>query len=132
VPYRPPPSRKCPAPACAAMYLSIASNRASGGMPPPSSILTNPMNRGIARSSRWWPPLLGDRAARRSNGNGRLRDRRRRIFRTRSARASAVVLELDREVQVLATDEGLHGLQVVARLGGDPQLVALDLRLDRL
>ena len=37
--------------ACSPMYLSIASNSACGGAPMPSSILTKPMNRGIARSS---------------------------------------------------------------------------------
>jgi hypothetical protein len=45
---------------------------------------------------------------------------------------SAVVRELDREVEVLAPDQGLHGLQVVALLRGDAELVALDLGLDAL
>src|ERR1700722_16258271 len=35
------------------MYSSIASNSACGGVPTPSSILTNPMNRGISI-----PPLV--------------------------------------------------------------------------
>ena len=45
---------------------------------------------------------------------------------------SAVVGELHREVVVLLLDQRLHGLQVVALLGRDAELVALDLRLDAL
>ena len=45
---------------------------------------------------------------------------------------SAVVGELHREVVVLALDQGLDGLEVVALLAGHAQLVALDLRLDAL
>src|SRR3954447_11853377 len=45
---------------------------------------------------------------------------------------SAVVGELHREVVVLAAHERLHGLEVVALLARDPELVALDLRLHAL
>src|SRR3954453_16846089 len=47
VPYRPPPSRNTPLAARSPMCASIASNSACGGVPTPSSILTNPMKRGI-------------------------------------------------------------------------------------
>src|SRR5262245_32134838 len=47
VPYRPPPSRNTPLAARSPMWASIASNSACGGVPTPSSILTNPMKRGI-------------------------------------------------------------------------------------
>ncbi len=45
---------------------------------------------------------------------------------------SAVVVELHREVVVLALHQGDHFLQVVALLASHPQLVALDLDLDSL
>src|SRR5262245_52216098 len=41
----------------------------------PSSILTNPMNRGIACSSAWGPPLVGGRLTQASNEILRLRHR---------------------------------------------------------
>src|SRR6478609_1604971 len=46
--------------------------------------------------------------------------------------ASAVVRELHREVVVLRLHQLLDGLEVVALLRRDPQLLALDLRLDAL
>src|SRR3954467_13328763 len=45
---------------------------------------------------------------------------------------SAVVDELDRDVQVRLLEQRLHGLQVVAALAGHPQLLAGDLALHRL
>ena len=48
------------------------------------------------------------------------------------ARRSAVVDELDGEVEVLALDQGLDGLQVVAALAGHAEFLALDLGLDAL
>src|SRR6266545_1496112 len=50
----------------------------------------------------------------------------------REAPGSAVVGELHREVVVLRLHQLLHGLQVVALLRRDAQLVALDLGLDAL
>src|SRR4051794_5250460 len=47
VPYRPPPSRNTPFSARSPTWASIASKSACGGVPTPSSILTNPMKRGI-------------------------------------------------------------------------------------
>src|SRR5699024_2136305 len=44
----------------------------------------------------------------------------------------AVVDELDRDIQIGALDQGDHGLQVVALLTRDAQLIALDLGLDAL
>nr|AHE14878.1 hypothetical protein asmbl_20 [uncultured bacterium] len=52
--------------------------------------------------------------------------------RTGRGAASAVVVELQGDVEVLAAQQLLHRLQVVALLAADPQLVALDLRLDAL
>src|SRR5690606_18312392 len=45
---------------------------------------------------------------------------------------SAVVHELEGDLEVLALQQRDHGLQVVAALGGDAQLVALDPCLDAL
>src|SRR5699024_8208996 len=45
---------------------------------------------------------------------------------------SAEVDELQRDPEVLALEQGDGGLQIVALLARDPQLVALDLRLDPL
>ncbi|MDX6263313.1 MAG: hypothetical protein QOH84_5001, partial [Kribbellaceae bacterium] len=47
VPNRQPTSRNTPLAARSPIYASIASNSACGGVPTPSSIHTNPMNRGI-------------------------------------------------------------------------------------
>src|SRR3954447_20919567 len=70
VPYRPPPSRNTPLAACSPMYVSMASNSACGGVPTPSSILTNPMKRGILITpTGCWGLLL----ARTSNGCPALR-----------------------------------------------------------
>src|SRR5215469_7409990 len=46
--------------------------------------------------------------------------------------SSPVVHELDGEVVILVADQALDRLQVVTALAGDPELVALDLRLDGL
>src|SRR5690606_40723615 len=51
---------------------------------------------------------------------------------TAAERASAHVHELQRDIQVLALQQRDDGLQVVAALRLHAQLVALDLRLDRL
>src|SRR6476469_4600222 len=56
----------------------------------------------------------------------------RRRPRPREIRGSAVVGELHRELVVLALHQLLHGLQVVALLAADPELVALHLHLDAL
>src|SRR4029453_4325965 len=45
---------------------------------------------------------------------------------------SAVVRELQRYAEVFLLEQGDHGLQIVPLLAGDPQLVALDLRLNAL
>src|SRR5690606_12648345 len=45
---------------------------------------------------------------------------------------SAVVGELERDAEVLALEQGDDRLQVILLLAGDPQLVALDLRLHAL
>src|SRR6476469_9051311 len=51
---------------------------------------------------------------------------------SRAACRSAVVVELERDVEVRSAEQLLHRLQVVALLAADPQLVSLDLRLDAL
>src|SRR6476469_8081465 len=56
----------------------------------------------------------------------------RRRPRPREIRGSAVVGELHRELVVLAAHQLLHGLQVVALLAADAELVALHLHLDAL
>src|SRR5215203_3625248 len=72
VPNRPPPSRNTPLAARSPTWASIASNSDCGGVPTPSSILTNPMKRGISITPNLgWLLLLEPT----SNGSQRLRHR---------------------------------------------------------
>ena len=68
-------------------------------------------------------------AVRLDGDHGRVREQ---PWRRRPLRGSAVVVELQGDVEVGAAQQLLHRLQVVALLAADPQLVALDLRLDAL
>src|SRR4051794_31484145 len=70
-------------------------------------------------------------AARRAADQVRTRPPGRRADLRQYAR-SAVVVELQRDVEVGPAQQLLHRLQVVALLAADPQLVPLDLRLDTL
>jgi heat shock protein HtpX len=92
--------------------------------PTSSLMIAEPVPRRRHRQAVQHPPADG-RADRPARVDGRLPP-------LTAAQASAVVGELQGEVELLALQQRDHRLQVVLLLGRHPQLVALDLRLHAL
>src|SRR4051794_34503537 len=115
VPYRPPPSRNTPFAARSPMWASIASNSACGGVPTPSSILTNPMNRGMSITPLRWRDVA---SARTSDGCSALRHRSSKFFSVRAKPGAAGLHQSAEGVSpALVEHPADHGLEERQRLG---------------